>query len=323
MFKRILVPLDGSLLAEQAISLATHLAHTTGGSVLFLLVVDPSNMQEAYSLGAADLHLDTLKHHTRAAAYLARIAKSAEFANIDVYTAVLSGQPALQILNITQQQNINLIVLCSHGYTGFQRWTLGSVAQKVACSSEVPVLILREKADRLFSKQAQADPIRVMIALDGSHLAERALEPAIELSASLSAPGPGALHLVQVLPFSTAFEYDQEEALPSVCRVCRQDAQIYLGQIREQLLEKNAGISITTSLASSQDIAEALINIAERGIGEGMSESTSTSDVIALATHGQGGPSRWEMGRVAERILGATRLPLLIVRSHRPSTLSA
>ncbi|HEU5380984.1 MAG TPA: universal stress protein [Ktedonobacteraceae bacterium] len=316
MFKRILVPLDGSDRAEQALPLAAHLARVAGGTIVLLQVADTLNRVGAYSGGATVFLQDLVeKDLLNATAYLSRIATSGELKGIETNIAVFSGLPATHILDVAYEQDIDLIVMCSHGYTGFKRWALGSVAQKVVRQSTVPILLVREQNTQLREKLAHS--MRVQVALDGSLLAESMLQPAIDLSAALSAPLPGALHLVRVLPFSSDFDYGQDDAVAKARRQDVQEAQIYLRELQKRLLEENPDFYIMTSLAMSMDIAQTLIDIAETGKGEGLSEITGCSDIIALATHGRSGPARWVLGSVTERILGATSLPLLIVRPQQ------
>lgn len=316
VFQRIVVPLDGSMRAEQALPIAARIARASHGSVILLSVL----MSLSWSMQLApSFPPDQEAEHQATAAYLARLAASETLKGVETTTEVLQGQPARVILDITEARSADLIVLCSHGRTGIKRWALGSIAQKVARHSPVPALILREEVGELTSERPRIRSVRVMIALDGSPLAELALQPAVQLSEALSAPLPGALHLVRVLPFTTAFDYGQEDAVAQARWQVTQDAQTYLHAIQEQLHEKNQTLSLRASLASSLDTAETLITIAETGEGEGMSAITSTSDLIALATHGRSGPARWALGSVTERILGATSLPLLIIRSQPPS----
>ncbi len=319
MFQRIVVPLDGSTRAEQALPIAARIARASHGSVLLLSVlVPPMSLSWSMQLPPS-FPANQEAEHQATTAYLARLADSETLKGVETTTEVLKGQPARVILDTTEARSADLIVLCSHGRTGIKRWVLGSVAQKVARHSLVPVLILREGIGELASEHPRIRSVRVMIALDSSPLAERALQPAVQLSKALSAPLPGALHLVRVLPFTTTFDYGQEDAVAQARRQATQDAQTYLHTIQEQLQEKNQNLSLRASLASSLDTAETLINIAETGEGEGMSTITSTSDLIALATHGRSGPARWALGSVTERILSATSLPLLIVRSQPQS----
>lgn len=318
MFSRIIVPLDGSARARQAIPIAARIAVACEGSVALLGVLTPPLDLVPHTQRALISPKEWAAERSRIATELSQIATSKELDGVKTTTEVVEGSPAAAILDGAQARQADLIVLCSHGRTGFTRWALGSVAQKVARHSPIPVLVLRAKRGESPNEQTQvlqARPIHVMVALDGSQFAESALLPAVHLSLALSAPFPGALRLVHVLPFSTAFEYGQDDAVAKARREEAKKAEEYLHAIQKELLERYSDIHVMTSIATSMDTAETLLNIAETGAGEGM-VSTSVSDIIALSTHGRSGPAHWVMGSIAERILGATRLPLLIVRSR-------
>src|ERR1700694_936410 len=145
MFKHILVPLDGSMRAESAIPVAARIARASGGSVLLLRVVTAPIDFAWYSMespigmqGVLDADIDN------ATAYLAKIAEMEVLAGVETKREVIPGNPALTIKSVTRSSKTDLIVMCSHGETGFKRWMLGSIAQKVARFSPVPVLVLRE-----------------------------------------------------------------------------------------------------------------------------------------------------------------------------------
>lgn len=314
MFKRILVPLDGSARAEQVLPLATRLARAAGGSILLLQVVDTLNRFGVYSAGAGAFLQELLeKDLADAAAYLSGVATSGELGGIETRIAVFSGMPASHILDVAQEQDIDLIVMCSHGYTGFKRWALGSVAQKVARQSAAPVLLVREQNLKL--KEQMAQGVRALVALDGSPLAETALLPVAQLVTALSTPGRGELHLVQLVDTPTIEEeFDSMlEADFNARQVELEAAGTYLQGVREKLLQENlasTSIQVTWSVEECRDVADALIQIAESGKGIG---TRKASDLIALTTHGRGGLQRWMMGSVTERVLHGSTLSLFIV----------
>ena len=175
MFKRILVPLDGSSRAEQAIPVAARIARALGDSVTLLRVVTTpaTNAKETIN---ADL--------SEATAYLEKIATSDELVGIPTEVKALFGAAAPTILTAAQSFHTNIIVMCSHGYTGFKRWVLGSVADKVTHYSPVPVLVLREGGP--VPAAAVQQPVRVLVPVDGSPLSEAVLEPAAYLAAALA-----------------------------------------------------------------------------------------------------------------------------------------
>jgi nucleotide-binding universal stress UspA family protein len=320
MFKRILVPLDGSPQAEQAIPLAARLARTTGGTILLVQVVDTLTTFGAYSVGAMVFLQELLeKDLIKAASYLAEVATSNELKNIKTRIAVFSGQVGPQIIETAQQQEIDVIVLCSHGYTGLKRWALGSVAQKVARESSIPVLLVR--AQNLMRKEKMAHSLRTLVALDGSCFAEAALLPTAQLVEALCAPEKGELHLIQLINVPTIeeeFGYILNTDF-NFRQTALQTAGNYLQLVREDLLKKlpaQTKVYISWSVEECKNVADTLIQIAESGNGIGMRK---TSDLIALTTHGRSGLQRWILGSTTERVLQGSTLPLFIVHPPKAS----
>ncbi len=319
MFKRILVPLDGSPCAERAIPIATRIAQASGGSITFLRVVTTTINGAWVAMESPQLMQKTFEvDRANANDYLTAIAQSPALIRVEISLEVLAGGPAQAILSAADSNKVDLIVMCSHGDTGLKRWVLGSVAQKVARNSPVPVLVLREgRSLPADSYKRGVHPLHVLVPLDGSSLAEMALIPAGQLSAALSAPAHGALHLVRVLHLPSMHEYGQDDSLAEAKKRSMLQAHAYLGAVEQQLREGSlAGLKlqVTSSVVVDTDVSGALIGVAE--VSEDMEdiEGFKACDTIAMATHGRSGPKRWMMGSVTERVLGATKLPLLIVR---------
>jgi nucleotide-binding universal stress UspA family protein len=149
MYKKILVPLDGSKLAECALPNAEELAKGCGPAEVILVSVtervqgyrvleDPGQplgqqlVPEAYG-----------KKEKQAQRYLDRIAKTMAAKGINVSTEVLLWKPAEAIVGYAKQSGCDLIVMASHGRSGPSRWAYGSVADKVFRASCVPVLMVR------------------------------------------------------------------------------------------------------------------------------------------------------------------------------------
>ena len=130
--------------------------------------------------------------------YLLAASTAKELSAVPTETVVLYGPAAMSILAVAHSSGADLIVLCSHGYSGITRWVLGSVAEKVAHHAAVPVLVLREGGPVPAAPHPDAT-LRALVALDGSAHAKAALEPAALLIAALAAPAAGALHLVRVV----------------------------------------------------------------------------------------------------------------------------
>jgi len=307
MFKQILVPLDGSARAEQALPMAARLARAAHGTITLVQAVSPPSefMEAVGEIVLPDL-LD--ENAPVAREYLERIAQISSLGGIPTITEVVTGHPAQAIIAAARENKIDLVVMCSHGYTGAIRWAMGSIAEKVAHYAPAPVLILRE--GHALSMEVGTIPhgaVRVLVPLDGSAYAETALVPAALLAWALATPAPGALHLTRVV--SSA---DEEGAR----------AQQYLSTVTQRLQQQGLtepGVSldlptITWSVTLADDVASGIIQAAESG-GKGREMGQGEGcQVIAMATHGLGGPQLWATGSTTERVLQAARQPLLIVR---------
>lgn len=314
MFQHLLVPLDGSVRAEQALPIAARIARATGGMVHLVRIVSPPL---DYSGGLSPVSLANGEvveaEMAGATAYLQTLTSSPLLEGIHTRTDVFFGQPAPSLLEAIKTHGIDLLVLCSHGRTGFTRWILGSVARTLVHQSPIPTLVLRQnEASPSLSQADPARPFRTLVPLDGSLLSEAALGPAVSLTSALASPGLGALHLSQVVKiFSTTAA---EGFVSELNEEALQRASVYLSQIEERLHSeaRDLRLSLTHSVELDADVASALENLAEHGKGGGV----GMCDLITISTHGRGGLERWIMGSVTERLLTATKLPLLIV--HPP-----
>ena len=124
MYKRILVPLDGSARAEQAIPVAARIARALGGSVILLRVATAPVGTGKYSTTSGYVEETVDADITGATSYLENIAGSNELAGIKTEVKTFIGSVAPAILSAAQSFHANLIVMCSHGYTGFKRWAV-------------------------------------------------------------------------------------------------------------------------------------------------------------------------------------------------------
>ncbi len=327
MFERLLVPLDGSVGAELAIPLAARLARATGGSIIFVCVVLPAAELGKYAKSPSALwEREAVETHSaEAASYLTRVMlnHAADLVGIDTEQEVAIGLPSPTIFTEARLQHVDLIVMCSHRESGLQRWVFGSVAQEAIRHSPVPVLILNEHAAGLPLPRV-AHPLRVLVALDGSPLAEAALELAAQLVSLLSAPAQGAMHLLRVvdLPPTEGKTRSQAHIDALMQEQARQEAESYLKTVADRLHKGTAlalKLTVTTSVVVSADVVGTVIKQAEQPED---AEQGGGCDLIALASHGHGGLQRLLMGSVPEGIFGSTQLPLLIVRPQETATQS-
>lgn len=328
MFQHILVPLDGSTRAEQALPIAARIARFSGGTLTLLRVVMPPLYVDVLSPQPV-LRGVMVEESAAAKDYLTHLLTAECLEGMNVNMEVRVDMPAQKILEVTQTQQVDLIVMCSHG-NGLTRWILGSVAQKVVRHSLVPVFVLHEET---LAPLAQPDtlprPLRVLVGLDGSPFAGKALVPAAYLCAALAAPAQGALHLTRVLPTLSGLRsgqelYDGKEAVDAMYALTMSDARASLNDMERRLREPDLAplnLQVTSSILDRDDVAYTLRKAAESGkyIKDDI-EGFDGCDIIALATHGRSGLRRLVLGSVTEYILETTKLPLLIVRPVEQAT---
>jgi len=345
--KRVLVPLDGSLLAEHALAVAAKLARSNDGLLILVQALAlPVEYDAPLVPQVTPVGVDFAEHERRAQAYLTRQASLPMLSDLPVETCVLAEAPALAILNAATRYQADMIVMTSHGRTGVSRWVFGSVAEHVARQAQVPVLVLRQRQLPFWTEGAELlEPpkrpgmastfpsLRVLVPLDGSPLAEAALEPAASCAVSLArevekatAAPPGStscrLQLVLVVRPIDALAENMPEALVV------SGAQRYLKRVADRLQEAHPEVVVSWTVVAGSDVADSLIAIAE---GQELHErreapvassqgvdmpSSGEYTLLAMATHGRTGIMRWVWGSITERVVQRTQLPLLLVRPH-------
>src|SRR6266516_3491997 len=169
MFKRILVPLDGSTRAERALPIAARIARAADGSVILVQVATLPATYSTYLASSA--YTEAIETELKNAEdYLNALANSKLLAGIETETKALFGAVAQTILSVACSYSADLIVMSSQGKTGLKRWVLGSVAQKIARHSPLPVLVLHESGPLPVGSHRDGRPFRALVPLDGSVL---------------------------------------------------------------------------------------------------------------------------------------------------------
>lgn len=316
MFTRILVPLDGSARAERALPIAARIARaSTANPAPCIVLVRAVPIPVTYGITYESQHLRwrLLRDEAEEAqTYLDEIAHSAQVADLPIESVVEVGTPANVILDVADKHTVDLMVMMSHGRTGLARWVLGSVAEHVVHHARPPVLVMRGHDDVTGDiTRADADhPLCFLVPLDGSPLAETALAPARALALSLAAPGPANIHLTLVVAPYEAVPTNMPDAL------IMDGAKAYLERVAQHLLaqSKDDQLTVTWSVVALGDIAHGILAVAEARENVEGASACGRCDAIAMATHGSGGLARWALGSVTERVLHATKLPILIVR---------
>ncbi len=299
MYKKILVPLDGSPTAEAVLPYVEAFAAGFKTSVELLSVID---------IGAMTIHVAPDKvrqmdsiivaEEKKCAEYLANVAK--RFAHAATECRMIRGTAAETILESTRQERDTLIAMATHGRSGAKRWLLGSVAEKVLRGTTNPLFLVRAAAAK-----TSPQPIinSLVVPLDGSPLAEqilptvcrwaRALDVEVTLIRAFDFPGRAYVNRQTHLP-----DYDEmrEDA--------RRAAAAYLKEKEDSLVGE--GVRTVSILTIEGAAANEIISYAQ----------TAPGAVIAMSTHGRSGIQRWILGSVTEKIVRHADDPVLVVRGE-------
>ncbi len=303
---RILVPLDGSSLAEQALATALALAHAAQAQLRLVHVLD-----FVHSPPDPDTQDETMLHaHARAdaQAYLDRLTAAHKAAlPRDVSCIVLEGAPAQAIQAEARSWQADLIVMSTHGFGPVDRAWLGSVADALIRESNTPVLVIRALERERVAPAASPSFAHVLVPLDGSPLAEQIVEPAVRIARACGA----RLTVLRVVhpwvratrPVASAHQLPElrEAAVARRCLAARE----YVARVASDLSARLERVETDVIVAESTDAAE-IIRYAEQ----------KRVDLVALATHGRSGLKRLTLGSVADKLIRGAPVPVLVLRPH-------
>jgi nucleotide-binding universal stress UspA family protein len=299
---RLLVPLDGSRLAEATLPAAERLATAFGAGVVLLHVLE----RGARSTVHGDRHLTD---RATAEQYLRGIADDLRSRGLAVsfhVHDVPQGDVAASVAEHGAQEPADLIVLCTHGRGGVRDFLWGGIAQQVLRRGTTPVLLVRAPAAG--TPAPAFAPETILVALDATAAAEAALPVAATLAAKLGA----RLHLTVVVATLATVRDDRRAAsllMPIATRAIldleQGQAATYLDGLAGDL--RTAGIAVETEVRRG-DAAEELAGDA----------SEHRAGLVVAATHGRAGlQAIWAGGTVA-RLLGRTSAPVLLLRIVEP-----
>jgi len=340
MLRHILIPLDGSDLAERAIPVAARIGQATEGSEISLvrIVRAPAEFEVSATSAAVWAPAADEDEKREANAYLHAVAQRPDLAGLQVTPRIYAGAPTATLLMVAKSLQIDLIVMTSRGRTGVTRWLLGSVAEGVARESSAPTLVLRaEKTDQAEGESNEATLGGVgLVPVDGSPLAETAIEPAARLAAALASDGPASLHLLYIVqplpmtataPLAYGVQGGQAMIVSTELELVK-EADDYLKALTKRLRQDYPdalGVKVTWTAIYGADVTSDILAAAEGTLDAAPPHQRmpARADFIAMATHGCGGLRRWVMGSVTDRVLHATTRPLLIVRPTLPDARDA
>jgi nucleotide-binding universal stress UspA family protein len=301
MFEHLLVPLDGSHLAEAALPAATYLAQALSAKVTLIHIIE----QDPPPVVHGEPHL---RDPEEAHAYLAEVARQAFPAHLSVEQHVHTTQVsdvARTIVNHIDELGLDLIIMCTHGRSGWHDWLFGSIAQQVLALDMTPVLLVHPTSVSTFPSFVCQ---QLLVPLDGHPDHEQGLRVANHLAHSLRAK----LHLVMVIPTLQTLSGQRAAtgrllptATTALLDITEQEAAKYL---RHHLTRLQAGGLPVTAEVDRGDPAANIARAVEQ----------VKADLVVLGTHGKKGVDAFWSGSLTPKLLSRFSVPLLLVPVRLP-----
>lgn len=288
----ILVPLDGSELAEKALPHAVALAKAQGASVTLLTVWEGTESELGTTFPSMAMEIET-KAREHFGSYLQGL-QTRLAATVPVETIVREGDANEEIGRVADEIGARALVVATHGRSGIGRWLYGSTASRLLRHSSLPVLAVGPHA--LEHGKADISFTHIMAPLDGTPLAEAALPHATALAASIGA----RLSLVRVVRWAVqSYPYTLPEAyVPQVDEELEAGAKAYLRQKEAELKRVDVDAFVVRGA-----IADGLLDFINK----------EAVDLVVMTTHARGGLTRAALGSVADRVLQGPA-PVLLIR---------
>ena len=296
----VLVPLDGSRFGEFAVPAAMSVAHKLQAQIELISVFEEDSV-----LAGSDPTAQQFKEWLYG--YLEEIgAHITELSGVPTSRTIIDGSPADRLAEYAQRKRVDLIAMSTHGRGPVSRAWMGSVADRVIRHVDVPVILIRAEEESDVDLAQEAEFKRILVALDGSSRAEKSLQLTTRIAKATGA----TLVLLQAVeppaPFSSPYLPHAMQDTQAALEDGRKASVKYLDGVKDRLELQGIGVETETLLGVRP--APAILRYAEE----------HAVDLIAVATHGRGGLPRLVLGSVADKVLRAASVPMLVVR---PATL--
>ena len=310
MYSKVIVPLDGSELSEQALPFCELVARSMSVPIDLVEAYDilpPAVHDRHTSQVISEMLSDALQ---RSGTYLASIQESLEATGNAASVSTLYGAPADAIVALASADPDALVVMSTHGRGGIARWALGSVADKVLHTVSNPMLIVRASAAHPASVDTSLKT--VLVPLDGSGRAELSLPHAAGMAAALTAP----ISLLRVTPTADYYRHHlsaatlrmgaaADSAPMSANEMVDADAgevSAYLSGVKGRLAVNHVH-EVATYHQQSQNVAQVIID-----------KAMEQPSLVVMTTHGRSGIGRLVLGSVTDRVVRHSSLPVLVIR---------
>ena len=314
MYKRVLVPLDGSATAMQVLPYAELVAKSSGATIELLqaLTAYPSELLKRVSheyVGAGgspsyppsiDVWTsiqDRMRDDVKAS--LEATAAPLRADGLKVETTAAENDAVGAILAAADHDPDTLIAISTHGRSGVGRWLLGSVTDKVVRHATHPTLVVRSREGQVTPATPKLE--RIILPLDGSEMSSSAIPYAIDLAKALGV-GITLVRSISPLAYGDGFADYVPSVYDDLTAEIQTDVQDYLSHEAEEI--KRMGISDVTEQGIDGYPASAILDeVGDHG-----------DRIVVMATHGRAGIGRWVLGSVADRVVRHSPGPVLVVR---------
>jgi nucleotide-binding universal stress UspA family protein/predicted transcriptional regulator len=301
MAARLLVPLDGSELSEVALPWAELLARSHDFSLVLVRVVPwPLWVGQTDGYLAPEVY-DQIRASEReeATSYLAEVERRLVARNVAVETVIAEGFPARTILDLVEEHDAAAIIMATRGRGGLERVVLGSVATQIVAQATLPLLLVRADPG-----VPTPTPVlrRLLVPLDGSPLAEQALD----LAQAVASEGTTLVLLRVVAPVERRKPgVGVPEAIvdEAATHAAVEEAESYLRQLAESRIRPPCAVELLVRVGLPTE----QILVATR---------EAAADLIAASTHGRTGPRRWLLGSVADGLVRQANVPVFLVSAR-------
>ena len=305
MYKKILVPLDGSELAEKVLPYAIQLTSRFQAETILLHVFGAGESQ-SFDMSKAYIEHTTEMFSGQLQKIIPRSKLSTGKVPILIKSEVIAGDVASSILKYAEESKIDLIIMSKHGHSGIGHWLMGSIAHKVFSVSRIPILIIHPaNTDNI---EQSGWPRNVLVPLDGSKMSETVLSHVDDLFNQGQFGGEVTLVKVCESPDLIAdypvaiMQLSWDEHVKRAKSAAKESSLVYLREKQKQLEAKGIKVNIEVVLG------ENTIPAITRYIRE------HPFDLVAMTTHGHSRISVWPYGHVADRIIQVNIKPLLLIR---------
>ena len=310
MYSKVIVPLDGSELSEQALPFCQLVARSMSVPIELVEAYDilPPAVHDRHTSQVVSEMLSDARR--RSETYLTSIRESLEAAGNAASVSTLYGAPADAIVALASADPDALVVMSTHGRGGIARWALGSVADKVLHTVSNPMLIVRANAAHPASVDTSLKT--VLVPLDGSARAELSLPHAADMAAALTAP----ISLLRVTPTADYYRHHLDAATPRMGAAAHAATMSANEMVDADAGEVSAYLSGVKGLLAVNNVHEVAAyhqlsqNVAQVIIDKAMEQPS----LVVMTTHGRSGIGRLVLGSVTDRVVRHSSLPVLVIR---------